>query len=167
MKKTTIGLLILGVFFVLVPITPVLAIDESPPPSTTTTQVGGGQVYCSGPSAPGWNVSLPGGGCGSSSGVDVPATSVAIKTCSALITDYLHMGWNNNTEQVRTLQALLNKNLGIAIPITGTFDQTTFEAVKLFQIKYAKEILAPWGISTPTGFVYKTTLAQINALECL
>lgn len=25
---------------------------------------GGGMIYCSGPSAPGWNVGIPGGGCG-------------------------------------------------------------------------------------------------------
>lgn len=36
---------------------------------------GGGQPYCSGPMAPGWNVSLPGGGCGSSE-TYMPAGSV-------------------------------------------------------------------------------------------
>jgi hypothetical protein len=31
----------------------------------SATSIGGGQLpYCSGPMAPGWNVSLPGGGCG-------------------------------------------------------------------------------------------------------
>lgn len=29
------------------------------------TDGSGGQPYCSGPMAPGWNVSIPGGGCGS------------------------------------------------------------------------------------------------------
>lgn len=29
----------------------------------TSMSVGGGQAWCSGPTAPGWNVSLPGGGC--------------------------------------------------------------------------------------------------------
>lgn len=33
--------------------------------SATQVVQGGGQPYCSGPEAPGWNVSLPGGGCGS------------------------------------------------------------------------------------------------------
>jgi hypothetical protein len=32
---------------------------------SATANGGGGQPYCSGPDAPGWNVSLPGGGCGS------------------------------------------------------------------------------------------------------
>ena len=34
-------------------------------PKAKKTGGGGGQVYCSAPTAPGWNVSLPGGGCGS------------------------------------------------------------------------------------------------------
>lgn len=31
---------------------------------SATGDGGGGLIYCSGPSAPGWNVGLPGGGCG-------------------------------------------------------------------------------------------------------
>lgn len=35
----------------------------SPVPSKTTPTEGGSQIWCSGPTAPGWNVSLPNGGC--------------------------------------------------------------------------------------------------------
>lgn len=31
--------------------------------NATSLSVGAGQAWCSGPTAPGWNVSLPGGGC--------------------------------------------------------------------------------------------------------
>ncbi|MBY0294338.1 hypothetical protein K2Q08_03340 [Patescibacteria group bacterium] len=38
--------------------------------SNNTTSVGGGTLpWCSGPMAPGWNVSLPGGGCGARRGL--------------------------------------------------------------------------------------------------
>ncbi len=54
------------------PVTPVVTPPVTPPPATTPTVSpivttaptgGGGQIYCSSPTAPGWNVSLPNGGC--------------------------------------------------------------------------------------------------------
>ncbi|MBX4181388.1 hypothetical protein KW807_00815, partial [Candidatus Parcubacteria bacterium] len=48
----------------------------------------------------------------------------------------------------------------------GVFDQATKQAVEAFQLKYSSEVLAPWGISAPTGYVYITTLGKINQLLC-
>ena len=153
--------------------------DEEPPKpspspsssSVSTVSVGGGMVYCSGPMAPGWNVSLPNGGCsplgGSVLGTSTTATSQNSSVCGPYLKDYMRMGLKNNPEQVRKLQTFLNKNLGLSIAVNGIFDQATFDAVEAFQKKYTTEILTPWGISTPTGYVYKTTLAQINALACM
>ena len=76
------------------------------------------------------------------------------------------MGRNNDPEEVRKLQGFLNAEMGSSIPITGFFGQLTDEAVRAFQSKYATEILGPWGINTPTGYVYLTTRKKINEIFC-
>jgi hypothetical protein len=52
---------------VVVPVPPVQTPQPSPlPPTTLVTNrisTDGGQIYCSGPTAPGWRVDLPNGGC--------------------------------------------------------------------------------------------------------
>ena len=55
---------------------------------------------------------------------------------------------------------------GFYTPATGIFDAMTDANVRLFQAKYATEILAPWDITEPTGYVYKTTLWKLNNLVC-
>jgi hypothetical protein len=42
----------------------------------------------------------------------------------------------------------------------------TQNTVKQFQLKYAADILTPWGITEPTGFVYKLTQRKINLMTC-
>jgi hypothetical protein len=137
-----------------------------PPPSTSGT--GGGLIYCSGSFAPGWNVSVDGGGC---EGIEKRGTVLGSSTetpltCTPYMTDYLHIGRTNSPEQVRKLQTFLNKHMGAGLTVSGTFDNATFAAVGVFQKKYPTEVLVPWKISYSTGYVYITTLKQINALEC-
>ena len=119
--------------------------------------------WCSSPMAPGWNVSLPNGGCS-----DPVVTTVTQPTqCEALLTDYMRMGWSNSPVQMTLLKTFLNSNLGTNLS-TGDpdFDLATFDAVFEFQTKYFDEVLAPWEINEATGFVYKTTLRWINMLHC-
>lgn len=52
------------------------------------------------------------------------------------------------------------------LAITGIFNQETFDAVLTFQLRYKEDILDPWGIDFPTGFVYITTKNKINELFC-
>ena len=48
----------------------------------------------------------------------------------------------------------------------GNFDGVTLKAVMAFQQKEYLEILAPWKLKKPTGYVFKTTLRRINMLKC-
>ncbi|MBI2100507.1 MAG: hypothetical protein HYT47_00580 [Candidatus Vogelbacteria bacterium] len=45
-----------------------------------------------------------------------------------------------------------------------TFTEATAAAVSAFQLKYAKEILAPLGLTNPTGYVGPSTRAVLNRL---
>ncbi len=72
----------------------------------------------------------------------------------------------NDPANVARLQAFLNIYEGNNLSINGVFDQDTFNAVSAFQLKYKDEILTPWGISAPTGYVYIRTLGKINQMLC-
>lgn len=96
-------------------------------------------------------------------------------TCGPLLSEYLHIGWANDSSEVTKLQEFLNEHLGLALPVSGVFGQDTFGAVEQFQTKYGDDVLSPWvglpgsGITsdnTPTGYVYQTTRWQINNLWC-
>jgi len=46
------------------------------------------------------------------------------------------------------------------------FNASDANIVKEFQLEYKAEILDPWGISNPTGYVGRTTVQQINEIAC-
>lgn len=79
---------------------------------------------------------------------------------------HLKFGEINNFEEVRKLQEFLRVNEGESLIVTGVFDAQTFNAVKRFQEKYAKDILKPWGYTEGTGYVYMLTQKKINELHC-
>ncbi len=79
--------------------------------------------------------------------------------------EYVRYGANNNPAEVEKLQTFLNEYEGEEIPVTGFYGDITLEVVNRFQTKYADEILAPWGINEPTGYVYKTTQRKINDIK--
>ncbi len=86
--------------------------------------------------------------------------------CNFAIDTYMRRGYQNNTSQVIILQNLLNKYLGTKLTPDGNYGASTEAAVKAFQIKYGDNILKPWGLTSPTGIFYKTTLVQAKNLEC-
>ncbi|MEN9921662.1 MAG: hypothetical protein RLZZ517_640 [Candidatus Parcubacteria bacterium] len=86
--------------------------------------------------------------------------------CTPYLTKSIVYGQSNNTEEVKKLQEFLNSYEGEKLQLTGTYDKVTQDAVIKFQKKYAKHILYPWNITEPTGNVYQTTRAKINALVC-
>ncbi len=92
-------------------------------------------------------------------------SSANIPSGEPYIREYIAYGANNSKEEVKKLQSFLNTHMGEALLVDGFYGNNTFQAVKRFQLKYASEILHPWGINEPTGFVYLTTQRKINALQ--
>ena len=143
--------------------------DVAPPappqtPPTDNSGGGGGGTVLSGP----LSVGFQNGGqvLGTSTEAGNGQVLGASTQCTPYLTTYLRIGLHNDPAQVKKLQIFLNSNLGINLPTTGFFGPLTLAAVKQFQLKYAAQILSPWGIESPTGYVYKTTVAEINALAC-
>lgn len=139
-----------------------------------TDSVGGG----GGPPGGGSSPSTPpptnsGGGGGpiglfgtiNSQGI-VLGTSTSTPDCSAYLSAFIRTGQENDREQVRRLQYVLKEFEGAPIQINGIYDAATLAAVNRFQTKYAAEILTPWGINSPTGYVFLTTRKKVNEVYC-
>lgn len=95
----------------------------------------------------------------------IDGTEVVCKVNSKTFNQYLRINSkDNDSNQVKLWQAFLNKEVDAKLPITGYFGKLTFEAVKAFQSKYAQEVLIPWDIDSPTGYIYKSTLHKANTL---
>ena len=127
-----------------------------------------------------------GGGSGGSTfigvGFGAPATSTqgtvlgaaadappvaANESCDQYLTAFIKSGSKNDQAQVKRLQYVLRDFEGNAsLQLSGTYDAATLAAVHAFQMKYASDILAPWGISRSTGFTYLTTRKKINEIYC-
>lgn len=80
------------------------------------------------------------------------------------LSEYLGLGKDNDSAEVEKLQTFLVDNEGATLAVTGVFDENTKSAVLAFQEKYREDILTPWGITEPTGYVYVTTKHKINDL---
>ena len=87
-------------------------------------------------------------------------------SCEPLLTQYIKPGRLNDRGQVQRLQSFLTTFEGEGLEGNGTYNAATQAAVKRFQSKYASDILAPWGITQPTAFVYYTTQKKVNSLYC-
>ncbi len=87
-------------------------------------------------------------------------------SCGLYMDKFIRSGRINDVEQVKKLQVFLNKRIAAGLPITGFYGPATEDALSTFQGLYAGEILTPWGLTSPTGIVYQTTLRWINVLEC-
>ena len=98
--------------------------------------------------------------------IPTPPVSIVPVKCSPYLVKPIKYGANNDHLEVKKLQSFLNKYEGEQSKITGIYDESALKAVKRFQKKYASDILLPWNITVPTGFVYKTTIKKINAIYC-
>jgi hypothetical protein len=131
-------------------------------PLAANAQYGGGGGPPVGLFGISFNSSHSGKVLGASTSTIPSTTSIS---CSALLTSYMRIGMKNNSSQVTLLQIFL-KTQGYAVSVTGVFDSATLAGVNQFQIDHAADVLAPWGITQATGFVYETTLHEINKLSC-
>jgi len=86
--------------------------------------------------------------------------------CGIYLTEYIHLEKDNNPDEVLKLQLFLNDYMNLELDVSGVYDVVTYNAVKDFQVKESKEILEPWGLTEPTGYVYKTTKRRINMIKC-
>ena len=84
--------------------------------------------------------------------------------CSLAVTQTLNYGMTN--PEVIKLQNFLNAHQGAALPPTGFFGPLTRAAVNKFQSTYAADILAPIGLTYPTGSVAGMTQKKIRSIVC-
>jgi len=92
--------------------------------------------------------------------------TVTESVCSPYIKTYIRYGAENNVDDVRKLETFLNEKQGESLAVDGVYGAEDVAAVKRFQQKYASEVLGVWGLSEPTGYVYRTTLMKINSFYC-
>lgn len=89
-----------------------------------------------------------------------------IVQCDAYLDTYLRKGYQNSSDDMRRLEEFLNTYEDEELSVNGVFDSSDEDAVERFQEKYRSEVLTPWGLSNPTGYVYQTTRDHINRLYC-
>lgn len=114
-----------------------------------------------------------GGGGGSRRRTSTATTTAATTTpvvnpaCDLYLLKFIKLGADNDPVEVRKLQAFLKVFEGRDdIPLDGFYDLKTYNAVRDFQKKYGLDVLNPWGIGDPTGYVFITTTIKINYLYC-
>ena len=119
------------------------------------------------------NTNGGGGGNGGHPPINPPVVgrvlgaSTEKNSCGIYLNKYIKYGSKNNDPvEVKKLQEFLNEYLGLKLVVNGIYDLDTYNAVKSFQIKHAKDILNPWNLKKGTGYVYKTTKRWINLIKC-
>src|SRR3989344_3515928 len=149
------------------PVTP--PVSDNPPTSDEShpiVTVGGGSGTFPPASPVVVAIGNDGGGSVSAGNSASGATVVTAQECNYLL-EYIRFGFQNNPTEVRKLQAFLRDFEGFQnLQVTGFYDSITFEAVKAFQMRYSKDVLEPWGLLEPTGYVYITTKKKINEIYC-
>lgn len=89
-----------------------------------------------------------------------------IVSCDSYLDSYIRLGYNNQQSDVIRLQEFLNTYEGESLDVDGQYSTEDVAAVNRFQEKYRAQVLDPYGIAQPTGYVFKTTRDQINTLQC-
>ena len=151
------------------PIMPIIIPPAPTPPAPIVSSSGGGGG--NGPiagslSAPVPFVAIVPTVPGQVLGASTSTVATSTTSCDQYLTKFIRLGRKNDSEQVLRLQKFLNDFEGMKVPTNGLFGLATYKAVQVFQVKYAVDILNPWGITDPTGFTYLTTRKKVNELYC-
>lgn len=94
-------------------------------------------------------------------------TTTEVAACAPYLLKFIKYGADNDPAEVYKLQAFLRVfEDRTDIPLSGVYDLTTYNAVRDFQSEYGLDVLGPWGIGDPTGYVFITTTLKINYLYC-
>ena len=126
-----------------------------------TDNGGGGETPDPTPSTGGGSSGGGGGGGGS-----VLGTATSTLSCDTYITSFIRTGQTNDSEQVKRVQGVLRMFEESDVEENGEYDEKSAAAVRAFQLKYADEVLTPWGITQPTGYVFLTTRKKLNEIYC-
>ncbi len=86
--------------------------------------------------------------------------------CPTYLNGFMKAGVGATASEVRKLESFLNDYEGEDLDINGLYQSDDIAAVNRFQVKYEKDVLAPFGLKTPTGNVFASTRNHINALHC-
>lgn len=100
-------------------------------------------------------------------GKEISIDSSALSGSCSYVNSYLKKGADNDPAQVKNLQAFLRGvEKDTTVEVNGVFNDATYNAVSKFQSKYKDDVLTPWGVDAPTGYVYITTKRKINEIFC-
>jgi hypothetical protein len=77
----------------------------------------------------------------------------------------IRFGKKNNPEDVKLLEQFLNRYENANLPVDGVYSREDYYAVIKWQEKHADDVLKPWGLEKWTGYIFKTSLAKIKAIE--
>lgn len=89
----------------------------------------------------------------------------SVTICEKPLVWPIGLGAQNNVDEVERLEAFLVARWE-NITLDGVYGQEEFEAIKKFQLEYRADILDPWEITEPTGYVFRTTIKKINEIAC-
>ncbi|HEY1037554.1 MAG TPA: Ig-like domain-containing protein [Candidatus Paceibacterota bacterium] len=78
-----------------------------------------------------------------------------------------HQKLGDISPEVSKIKLFLNRTQGESLGVGQSFDSALEAAVKRFQARFASKVLAPWGLSQPTGNWYQSTRkAAEDVLGC-
>ena len=107
--------------------------------------------------------------------INSPVAQIAVEvvedmpkaTCSPLLETYISPSGTNSRDEVGELQFFLRTIEGdTTVSLTKEYDAATIRSVHAFQMRYADDILTPWGMTESSGYVYYTTQKKVNELWC-
>ncbi len=87
-------------------------------------------------------------------------------SCGIYVDKFLRKGYQNDVDSVKEVQQFLNDYMNAGLALDGVYGPLTEAAVENFQLAHAEKVLAPWGITAPTGIFYLTTQTEVNNIMC-